>query len=143
MNITYKIILPSKNLVKQLEYLRFACFDMDINYLKDNQTFYEQNILNGKVLVFGAFKEDELVGACYVSVNLKSLYIDQLFIRKNYQKEQIGKGLLEFVLKKKNVIGEYYDTFITNVFLDACNQSQEFYEKLGFKENNGRMHKFL
>ena len=143
MNITYKIILPSKNLVKQLEYLRFACFDMDINYLKDNQTFYEQNILNGKVLVFGAFKEDELVGACYVSVNLKSLYIDQLFIRKNYQKEQIGKGLLEFVLKKKNVIGEYYDTFITNVFLDACNQSQEFYEKLGFNENNGRMHKFL
>lgn len=87
MNITYKLILPNEKLVKQLEYLRFKCFDMDVDYLNANQTFYEQNILNGKVLVFGAFKEVELVGACYVSVNLKSLYIDQLFIKKDYQKE--------------------------------------------------------
>ena len=102
-----------------------------------------QNILNGKVLVFGAFKEVELIGACYVSVNLKSLYIDQLFIKKDYQKEQIGKELLEYVLRKKNVIGEYYETFLTSCFLDACNQSQAFYEKIGFKESNGHMHKLL
>lgn len=97
MNITYKLILPNENLVKQLEYLRFECFDMDVDYLNANQTFYEQNILNGKVLVFGAFKEVELIGACYVSVNLKSLYIDQLFIKKDYQKEQIGKELLKLL----------------------------------------------
>lgn len=143
MNITYKIILPNENLVKQLEYLRFKCFDMDVDFLKTNQTFYGKNILDGKVLVFGAFKESELVGACYVSVNLRSLYVDQLFIRKDYQKERIGKELLEFVLNRKNVIGEYYNTFITNVFLYACNQSQEFYEKMGFRESNGRMHKLL
>lgn len=143
MNITYKMILPNENLVKQLEYLRFECFDMDVDYLNANQTFYEQNILNGKVLVFGAFKKVELIGACYVSVNLKSLYIDQLFIKKDYQKEQIGKELLEYVLRKKNVIGEYYETFLTSCFLDACNQSQAFYEKIGFKQSNGHMHKQL
>ncbi len=95
---------------------------MDVDYLESNQTFYEQNILNGKVLTFGAFKEDELVEACYVSVSLKSLYIDQLFIRKNYQKCQISKELLEYALRKKNVIGEYYEIFLTIFF--RCVQSK-------------------
>lgn len=36
MNITYKLILPNENLVKQLEYLRFECFDMDVDYLNAN-----------------------------------------------------------------------------------------------------------
>ena len=64
---------------------------------------------------------------------------NQTFYKKELSKGQISKEPLEYVLRKKNIIGEYYETFLTIL----CNQSQDFYEKIGFKESNGRMHKLL
>ena len=141
MDITYKFVLPNEEIVHLLESLRFDVFDMDKAYLKENETFYEHSLLNGQVYAFGAFLGEELLGGCYVSVNLNHLYIDQIFIKRGYQKEKIGGHLLKYVLQRKGLVEELSGVCLKGVFLDAYYNKQNFYEKLGFKETNGRMHK--
>ncbi len=141
MAMQYKLLWPTEDTVSKLEYLRFDVFEMDKTYLKENQTFYEQALLKGQVYAFGALLNNAIIAGCYVSVNLNNLYIDQLFVSKEYQKDEIGKHLLEYVLKHRKLIEELTGTILKGSFLDSCNKSQGFYEKLGYREKEGRMHK--
>ncbi len=64
---------------------------------------------------------------------------NQTFYKKELSKRPNQQRTSRYVLKKKNIIGKYYETFLTIL----CNQSQDFYKKIGFKESNERMHKLL
>lgn len=136
--INFKVIDLTENNIIESEKLRADVY----NYknTKPNETFFYNEMINGKVLAFGAYKEDMLIGACYVSKTFQTLFIEQLFVLQEYQnnEEHIGTNLLQYVLNNKEVCEKYFNTEFKFSYLDN-KVSKEFFENLGYKENNSNM----
>ena len=104
--LEYKIVSPTLDNIFELESLRLNAYGVNGNNVLADKTFYSKELVDGKYLVFGAFLDQKLVGACYVKDTYNSLYIDQLFVQKEYQRssKHIGSGLLRYVLENKEMV---------------------------------------
>lgn len=144
-NIEYKIIPITDESIIHLESIRYNAYNINETKVKYSQSFYAKELKNKKYLVFGCFLNNKLVGACYVSNAHNSLYIEQLFISKKYQNSNLhlGTNLLKFVLKNKNTIEDYFKTKFYISYLDSYKKTTEFYKKIGYKEKDFYMRKFL
>ena len=81
--------------------------DMALNYHKENNTDY-----------YGYYISDELVGV----IELNKNYINQLIVKRDYQRNKIGTLLIEFVSEQLDIIE-----------VDASITSVPFYKKIGFE----------
>lgn len=143
LNIKYKIIpLTEKNIIK-LEEIRFNAYEINTNDFSPQDSFHTNQLKNNKYLVFGVYLNEKLVGACYISNSYNSLYIEQLFILKEYQntKYHLGTNLLKYVLDNKKVIEDYYSTKLYFSRLENHNESSNLYKNLGYSEDEFRMKK--
>lgn len=135
MNFKREII--SDNLIPKLEELRFdayGIFQTDIPY---DATYYAKELRQNKYVVYTCYIETELVGACYVSNENNSLYIEQLFVKKQYQnsKLSIGKSLMMYVLNDKNYLEQYFNKKINKSYLSTrSSKLEQYYEKLGYEK---------
>lgn len=144
-NINYKLLTLTEETIKTLEYLRFDAYEMDPTKFPPEQTFYSKELREGKYIAFGCYLNNQLIGACYISKSHNSLYIEQLFIKKEYQnnKLHLGTKLLLYVLENKQIIEEYFQTKFYYSYLDNYQNTINFYRSIGYQETNNLMRKRL
>lgn len=136
--INYEKVDLSEQNILALEKLRFEVYDY--KNLNPDKTYFYREMINGNILPFAAYENGLLIGGCYVSKTFETLFIDQLFIAKDYQNtiEHIGTNLLKYVLANKELCEDFFNTKFNFSYLDnSCSKS--FYENLGYKENNNEM----
>lgn len=145
MNIEYKIIDKTEKNIFLLEQIRLNAYQIDTSNFNIQNGFYAKDLVNHNYLVIGCFIENELIGAAYIKDTYQSLYIDQIFIRKEYQKapQHFGTNLLKYILENKDIVEKYFHTSFTYSYLDDGRNTKKFYENLGYTETNNLMRKHL
>ena len=97
-------------------------------------TFSANQLRNKKYLAFGAYLEDKLVGGCYVSNSRNSLYIEELFVRKDAKQIEVGTNLLKYVLKRKSFIEKHYQQEFSTSCLENREELNGIYQSLGYRK---------
>lgn len=151
MNIEYKIIFSNKtnplseSIIYSLEKLRLEANNIDISTFPIQETYYFSNLKTNTYLIFTTYLENELVAACYIKNTYNSLYIDQLFVKKEYQNSpyHFGSNLLKYILNHKQLIEKYLNTSFTYSYLEPNNKTKNFYQSLGYQEKENLMRKHL
>lgn len=151
MNIEYKIIFSNKttplleSTIYSLEKLRLEANNIDISTFPIQETYYFSNLKTNTYLIFTTYLENELVAACYIKNTYNSLYIDQLFVKKEYQNSpyHFGSNLLKYILNHKQLIEKYLNTSFTYSYLEPNNKTKNFYQSLGYQEKENLMRKHL
>ena len=144
-NIQYSKLLLTEEMIIQLESIRYNAYNMNTEQYPIEKTYHTMNLKKENYLVFGCFLNNQLVGACYTSKSNNSLYIEQLFILKKYQRTSLylGKNLLLYVLKNKEMIEEYFHTTFDYSYLDAYGNTSNLYTSIGYKKVNHLFRKKL
>lgn len=142
-NINYKIISLSENTIQLLEKLRYNAYGMDPNSFPVEKTYHTKQLKEGKYLVFGCFLNNQLVGACYTSKTHNSLYIEQLFIKKEYQNTplHLGTNLLIYILENKQIVEDYFQTKFNYSYLDNYKDTTNLYQSIGYHKTGTIMKK--
>lgn len=143
MNLEYKKIPITKENIKLLETLRFDAYQISPTIYPIENSYYFHHLNDKQYLILGAFKENNLVAACYITNTHQSLYIDQLFVKKEFQRKKIGTQFLNDILKQKNMIENHFQTKFNYSYLDNAKNTKSFYESIGYQEKNQFMRKHL
>ena len=136
--ISYKVQIGSKELALQMETLRFSSYGITATE-EDYDPHYLNSISNGNILVVTSYNDGKLVAGCYISNTFHSLYIDYLFVLKDYQEQglHIGRQLLEFILANKSIVEEYFgESFTESRLCSVSKKSTSIYKKVGYNETD-------
>ena len=85
MNISYNLLIPTRENVKTLECLRENAYQQAS--LLEEEKYYTERILSGEFLAYKASYDKEPIAGIYVSNRFGSLYIDQLFVKYEFQEK--------------------------------------------------------
>lgn len=136
MQIEFRRIEINDDTIKQLETARYEAYDMKNLEISCTDSFYAKELKTGKYMAYGAYLEEELIGACYIT-NCLDLYIEQLYIKPEYRSLKIGKQLLLHVLQSKNEIENYFNERYNYSYLSTrSDELNNYFEKLGYKNVN-------
>ena len=136
--LEYKAIALNEENIIALENLRFKVYDY--KNIEPTETYFYREIKNGKILLFGVCENNKLIAGCYVSNSYKTLFIEHLFVLKEYQNNEnhIGTNLMRYVLDNKEICENFFKMKFEFSYLDnRCSKS--FCEALGYKENRNNM----
>lgn len=130
MNIKF---IDNKEDISQFESLRSESFGLDYGISK----YYYEKFKQQTMLIIGAYENDELIGCLYISpFYYKNGYIDQLFVREDYQNSElhVGTTLLKYVEDHISYISEYFDMTISKLLIEYCDdRSESVYKNQGYK----------
>lgn len=99
------------------------------NYLKDKPSLI--NGLNASLLIIGAFENKKLVGFIrLVGDGFTIIYIQDIIVLKAFQRQGIGRELINFVLDK------FPDVRQKVLLTDNSQKQVQFYESLGFQKTS-------
>ena len=132
-------ILNKDEKVEEMEKIRREAFEIQ---QKEPSPYYRNKIKNSSLIRIACLEEDNILGGAYITNSYHSLYIDELFVKKEVQKQGIGSFILEFILENKEKLEEIFQTKFEYSLLESKEQDS-FYEKNGFKKDrNGlEMHR--
>ena len=140
MSIIYRILLPNESKIYReirLESLKTFPDSFETKYedsMKQEKLAFETEIENQSIdrFVCGTIDDEKLIG---IFTFAKDKYgkgnIIQMFVKPEYQGQNIGRNLLKFILKEaKNRLPE------TDIFLEVAKDNLSpfhLYKKAGFK----------
>ncbi len=124
--------------IKEIETLRKEAFNIDETKLDAGiNSFYEKQIDDNKILPIGGYVNDKLVAGIYISAALNSLFIEQLFVKKEYRHNGYGKQIVKFVLDNKHIFEEFFkQEFDFSKAEIRNNDALKLVENLGYSETN-------
>lgn len=129
---TIKIVKTPEEL-SLIESIRKEAF-----HLKDNSfNLYQKHIKANKIIPFALYKEDEMIGGCYIGEYQNAMYVYSLFLKENYQRsgEGIGRKFLLELSKYKKAIEALLKSTFEFISLHPCSDKLiEIYESIGFIE---------
>lgn len=139
--MSFSLLQIDMDTISMLEELRFNAYDM--SGFDSSKTYYANEIRKGKFIVFGAFYQGELIGSCYVSNSCSTLYIEQLFVSKDFQKTSlhVGSNLLNYVLSQKDYIKDYFNCDFHYSYLDSINGTDNLYKRAGYVKTREQLMK--
>ena len=143
MKIEYKFLNMDEEHMKEYEEMRLEAFDYGhLNKLALSQTRYTKAAQENKriFVVVGLYYEEELDAIVYVSNNHNSLYIEQLFVRKNKQGKHLhlGRQLLQYILENKETFEQYFNQhFEISSLTPIDEKSIAIYKSFGYQKKNG------
>lgn len=135
----HQLLDPTKENILAAELLRYDTYEADppANILED---YYAKSLLDGTMLLFGTYIEDELCAACYVSVVSSSIFIDHIFVKKSYQNTdlRIGRQLLEYINFNKKIVEEHLpcQSLQTSKLIYTSEKAKLLYLKIGYRVTN-------
>ena len=136
MELSFKRIELNEENICKLESARYDAYSMQSLEIPCDKSFWANELRKNKYIVYGAFVDDEIIGACYVS-NAHKLYIEQLFVKKNYRSLEIGKKLLIFTLQNKEEIEKYFNEKYDASYLSTHTSILDnYYEECGYNKVN-------
>ena len=128
-----KVIDVSQD-IEDIERLRLDAFYHDPTIYSST---YAERFYKNNMLIIAAYIHGELVGGLYFSPSfMRDGYIDQLFVREDYQnsKYHVGTSLLKYVEKHIVELGEYFDQYFKKIFIDYNSPiSKRVYLNAGYK----------
>lgn len=139
--ITFSLVTIDEEMIRELEKVRFNAYHMDISELSPTESFSAQQLREGEYIAFAALSKQQIIGGCYVSNNYNSLFIEQLFIKEEFQNKHIGTALLAYTLKHKDIIQQYFNQRFYYSYLDNLNIQNQMYQKLGYVETDSYLMK--
>lgn len=134
MKISVRYESNNNEVVNKFELLRLDAYSKIVSLENINKT-YEIMISMKRFLVVGLYLDDCLVGGCYVSGLKDYLFIEQLFIKKEFQNSglKLGRYLLQSILCDKNKLLEFFNKEFSEVKLFKYDdKSDVLYKKIGF-----------
>lgn len=140
MSIIYRVLLPNESKIYReirLESLKTFPDSFESKYedsAKQEKLTFETEIEKQSIerFVCGAFDHQKLIGICtFAKDKNDNGNIIQMFVKPDYQGQNIGRKLLEFILKEtKNRLPEI------DIFLEVAKDNLSafhLYKKAGFK----------
>ena len=128
-----RIFKPTEDL-EEMEKLRLDAFYHDPTIYS---SVYADRFYRSKMMVIGAYIKGELIGGLYFSpYMIKEGYVDQLFVRDDYQnsKYHVGTTLLKYAEEHIKELGEYFDMYIHKIFIDYNSPiSEKVYLDAGYR----------
>ena len=144
--LEFKMLKPTEKNILELERLRRNAYSFSDDSLEEIKSYYAYMIIEGKVFVWGAFLDSALIAGCYVSQSRQSLYIEQLFVRKDVQYHpdlHVGTALIKYVLQHKEEIESFFHASFHDANVEPASQALTgYYEKLGFRNTNDSLNTF-
>lgn len=136
LKIEIKTLHPTKDNIKVCECIRYDSIGQKIpdEYLLNSKC--ASRILDAEILIFAMYVEDILAAGCYVSDSFDTLFIEQLFVKKEFQETglYLGRRLLTYVLENRETVERYFHYHPTESELFfTSNKSKNIYEKIGYK----------
>nr|MCR4581927.1 GNAT family N-acetyltransferase [Bacilli bacterium] len=120
--------------ITQFEELRMDVFSLYDNGLK----YYLGEYLEGDLMILGAYINNELVGALYLSpFQSNSCYVQQLFVKFEYQnsKYHIGTALLKYVEEHIEEISNYFCMYLKRLYIEYIDEiSHKVYLNAGYQD---------
>ena len=109
-----------------------------VNNIKSQETsFYLNEMQKGTVVPVAVIIDDEIIGGVYISCSMSSLFIENIFVQKDYQGRGIASSLINYVIKNKSIFEEHFERKFTLSKLEPNSDSIiSFYRKLGYSEPN-------
>ena len=140
MSIIYRVLLPKESKIyREIRLVSLKTFpdSFEAKYedsVKQEKLAFETEIENQSIdrFVCGAFNDEKLIGICTFAKDKKDNgNIIQMFVKPEYQGQNIGRDLLELILKEaKNQLPK------TDIFLEVAKDNLSafhLYKKAGFK----------
>ena len=119
------------------EYVSMENIRMEVYGLSESSLFFIDSVTSGRMIPVGVFVDNKLIGGAYISKSLKSLYIENIFIKSEYQHKGYAKGLLKYIFDNKKLFEEYFNMeFLFSKLEPNSNDIIEFYKSVGFSEPN-------
>lgn len=135
----HKYLEPTIDNINQTEYIRCRAYNREYDGEIENN-YYARNILSGQMLIFATYIGEELCAGCYVSASQNSLFIEQLFVKTEYQNTglKIGRNLLEYINFNKTIIAKHFNkkSFQTSRLIYSSEKSKSIYQKIGYRVTN-------
>lgn len=130
----------NNNLINYMKLERIRSSAYFIDYFVSDR--FTNKVLNNQLLLVGAFIDNELVAGAFITDELDSLYIDQLFVGVKYQRNElhVGYNLMKYILNNKDKVEEYFHKELLLSKLQASDSLQPFYKKLGYHTGENYMH---
>ena len=115
---------------REIEHLRRKAFE--ITSMLD---YFENNLKEGKMVAVGAYLDGKLIGGAYISSSMHSLYIEQLFVNKEYQHQGIGSNIVRYILNNKGYFEKYFnEKYIYSKTEPSSDEALKMLENLGYKK---------
>ena len=134
-NVSFTLLELNAEVISMIEKIRFNAYGIDdAEFIS---SFYLNALNDGQYVAYGAFYDNKLIGACYVSKSYNSLFIEQLFILKKFQRSglHLGSGLLKYVLSQKDYIETSFASTFDYSYLDSVNDATSLYESMGYRQS--------
>ncbi len=135
----HKLLPPTVDNIKNLETIRYRAYGKEYDGEIENN-YYARNLISGEMLLFATFIGEELCAGCYISISQNSLFIEQLFVKPEYQNTglRIGRNLLEYINFNKDIIAKHYNlkSIQTSRLIYSSEKSKAIYKKLGYRVTN-------
>ncbi len=143
LKIAIKTLPPTRENIKNCEQVRYDSIGQTISeeYLLTSKC--ASRILDAEIFMFAMYVEDILVAGCYVSDSFDTLFIEQLFVKKEYQETglYLGRNLLKYVLENRESVERYFHFHPTRSELFfTTDKSKYIYEKMGYKTKKEEIH---
>ena len=100
-----------------------------------NIDFYIKNVKEKRFVMVGAYLNNELIGGAYISSSFNSLYIEKIFVKKEYQRNElhVGYNLMKYILSNKSVFEHFFNKeFYYSKLEPNSKEIEQFYNKLGY-----------
>ena len=119
--------------MKKVEELRIYSYGFNDN----TNTFYSDALESRKMLALGAYINDELVGAAYLSGYLNALYIENVFVKCEYRNKKIATDLINYIITNKDIFENFFGKkFMKSMIEPNSTITMNLYEKIGYSEPN-------
>lgn len=142
LKIEIKSMRQTKENIIEFEKLRYdaICQNISEQYLTSSKV--AARIYDAELMIFGLYLDDILAAGCYISDSFGTLFIDQLFVKKEFQETglYLGRTLLKYLLENRTEIEEFFHFHPKQsklFFLDS--KSKNTYDKLGYTMENSEI----
>lgn len=128
-------ILTSIDDIKKLELLRYEVLGIKVDIFENN--YHILRVLDGKMIPFALYYNNELVAGAYVTDERKSLYIDYLFVKTEYQNIglKLGRILLRYIIDNKDIVEAKFNKQFDYCYLDPRDEKTvKIFSDMGFEK---------
>ena len=124
-----KLVKNQKD-INDIELLRKEVFK-----LKETSNYYLNDLLNRKEFAIGTYDNNIIVGGLYFHRFEKTLMIDQVFVKEEYQNRKIGTNLITMLWAHKRELELILGGPIEMCKIESQNEkSHSLYNRIGFRE---------